>query len=75
MSAMDRARVLILAGGLLVGAAAAGGTALAADVTCTVGVQCYGTSGADVLQGTKAKDYGYGKAAMTPSAVAVATMS
>jgi len=36
MTAMDRARVLILAGVLLVGAAAAEGTVWAASITCTV---------------------------------------
>ena len=56
MTVKDRARVLILAGGLVVGAVAAGGTAWAASITCTVGVNCVGTSGPDELQGTASDD-------------------
>jgi Ca2+-binding RTX toxin-like protein len=51
MTAMDRTRGLLLAGGL-VAAVMAGGTAWAAPITCTVGVNCVGTSGPDELQGT-----------------------
>jgi Ca2+-binding RTX toxin-like protein len=56
MTIKDRARVLILAGGLVVGAVAAAGTAWAASITCTVGVNCLGTTGADELQGTTSDD-------------------
>ena len=56
MTVMARARGLFLAGGLLVGVVVAGGTAWAASITCTINVNCAGTSGADVLQGTKSDD-------------------
>ena len=56
MTAMARARGLLLAGGLLVGAVVAGGTAWAASITCTINVNCIGTTGADVLQGTTSDD-------------------
>jgi hypothetical protein len=56
MTATNRARGLILAGGLLVAVAVAGGSAWAASITCTVGVNCVGTNGADVLKGTASDD-------------------
>ena len=56
MIAMSRARGLFLAGALLVGAVVVGGTAWAASITCTVGVNCVGTNGADVLKGTASDD-------------------
>ena len=56
MTTMDRARGLILAGGLLVAAVVGGGTAWATSITCTVGVNCVGTSGPDELQGTASDD-------------------
>jgi Ca2+-binding RTX toxin-like protein len=56
MTAMARARGLFLAGGLLVGAMVAGGTAWAASVTCTVNVNCIGTTGPDELKGTTSDD-------------------
>jgi Ca2+-binding RTX toxin-like protein len=52
MTTMVRARGIILAGGLLVAAMVAGGTAWAGSITCTVGINCVGTSGPDELQGT-----------------------
>src|SRR4051794_11868178 len=59
MRAMNRLRGLLLAGGLLVGVVA-GGTAWAANVTCTALVKCNGTNGADVLQGTGGQDWIFG---------------
>jgi Ca2+-binding RTX toxin-like protein len=52
MTAMDRARGLVLAAGLLVAIGVTAGGVWAAPITCTVGVNCVGTSGADELQGT-----------------------
>jgi Ca2+-binding RTX toxin-like protein len=56
MTAMNGAPGLILAGGALVAALAAGGTVWANSNTCTVGVNCIGTSGPDELQGTASDD-------------------
>ena len=62
MTAMNRARRLFLAAGLLVAVGVTVGTAWAAVISCKAGVSCYGTSGPDELQGTRKKDYLYGKA-------------
>src|SRR5689334_6278730 len=60
MSMMDRTRRFLLAGSLLVAAAATAGTAWAAVLTCTAGVYCVGASGPDELQGSNGQDRMYG---------------
>jgi Ca2+-binding RTX toxin-like protein len=60
MTAMNRARRLLLAAGLAatMGVAA---PALAAVIGCTAGVTCSGTSGPDELQGSGKQDAMYGR--------------